>query len=133
MTWAEIGTLFGMLTAVVVILLLAWLFTRYLAGRTPGAMRFSRNRDGRLQLLERMPLGREQYLAVVRAGETVSSSGCHRQSNHAFAGAERRGGVGMDRGGDRRFAGWRIRSTHSLSGRAAGSLETEKEVGGSIT
>ena len=70
MTWAEIGTLFGMLTAVVVILLLAWLFTRYLAGRTPGAMRFSRNRDGRLQLLERMPLGREQYLAVVRAGET---------------------------------------------------------------
>ncbi len=70
MPWAEIGTLLGMLTAVVVILLLAWLFTRYLAGRTSGAMRFSRNRNGRLQLLERMPLGREQYLAVVRAGET---------------------------------------------------------------
>ena len=70
MSWAEIGTLLGMLTAVVVILLLAWLFTRYLAGRAPGAMRFSRNRDGKLQLLERMPLGREQYLAVVRAGET---------------------------------------------------------------
>lgn len=70
MPWTEIGTLLGMLAAVVVILLLAWLFTRYLAGRTPGAMRFSRNRDGRLQLLERMPLGREQYLAVVRAGET---------------------------------------------------------------
>lgn len=69
MPWAEIGTLLGMLTAVVVILLLAWLFTRYLAGRTPGAMRFSRNRDGSLRLLERMPLGREQYLAVVRAGE----------------------------------------------------------------
>lgn len=70
MTWAEIGTLLGMLMAVVVILLLAWLFTRYLAGRAPGAMRFSRNRKGRLQLLERMPLGREQYLAVVRAGDT---------------------------------------------------------------
>ncbi|BAL01152.1 flagellar biosynthetic protein FliO [Oscillibacter valericigenes Sjm18-20] len=70
MPWTEIGTLLGMLAAVVVILLLAWLFTRYLAGRTPGAMRFSRNRNGKLQLLERMPLGREQYLAVVRAGET---------------------------------------------------------------
>lgn len=69
MPWTEIGTLFGMLTAVVVILLLAWLFTRYLAGRTPGAVRFSRGRDGGLRLLERMPLGREQYLAVVRAGE----------------------------------------------------------------
>ena len=38
-------------------------------------------------------------------GGNVSSSGCHRQSNHAFAGAERRRGVGMDRGGNRRFAG----------------------------
>lgn len=70
MHWTEIGTLLGMLTAVVVILLLAWLFTRYLAGRAPGAMRFSRNRSEKLRLLERMPLGREQYLAVVRAGET---------------------------------------------------------------
>lgn len=69
MSWAEIGTLLGMLAAVVVILLLAWLFTRYLAGRTPGAMRFFRNRAGRLQMLERMPLGREQYLAVIRMGE----------------------------------------------------------------
>lgn len=70
MHWTEIGALLGMLTAVVVILLLAWLFTRYLAGRAPGAMRFSRNRNGNLRLLERMPMGREQYLAVVRAGET---------------------------------------------------------------
>lgn len=69
MPGAEIGTLLGMLTAVVAILFLAWLVTRYLAGWTSGAARFSRNRGGRLRLLERMSLGREQYLAVVQAGE----------------------------------------------------------------
>ena len=71
MPWAEIGTLLGMLAAVVVILLLAWLFTRYLAGRAPGTMRFSRSREGQLELLERLPLGREQYLAAVRTGDTI--------------------------------------------------------------
>lgn len=71
MPWAEIGTLLGMLAAVVAILLLAWLFTRYLAGRAPGIARFSRSSDGQLQLLERLVLGREQYLALVRTGECI--------------------------------------------------------------
>lgn len=60
----------GMLAAVAVILVLAWLFTRHLAGRAPGMSRFFPDRDGKLRVLERLPLGREQFLAVVRAGET---------------------------------------------------------------
>lgn len=71
MPLAEIGALLGMLAAVVAILCLAWLFTRYLAGRTLGGTGFVRGpgRGGEMQMLGRMPLGREQYLAVVRVGE----------------------------------------------------------------
>ena len=71
MPWEEIGALLGMLAAVVAVLLLAWLFTRRLAGRVPGMARFLPGRDGKLRVLERLPLGREQYLAVVQAGEAL--------------------------------------------------------------
>jgi flagellar protein FliO/FliZ len=71
MSWADVGTLLGMLAAVVVILLAAWLFTRYFAGRTGGITAFSRGREGNLRLLARLPLGREQSLAVVQAGELI--------------------------------------------------------------
>ncbi len=71
MPWEEIGALLGMLSAVLGVLVLAWLFTRYLAGRAPGLGGFLPGRSGKLRLLERMPLGREQSLVVVRAGEKV--------------------------------------------------------------
>jgi flagellar protein FliO/FliZ len=71
MPWEEIGALLGMLAAVLGVLVLAWLFTRYLAGCAPGLGGFLPGRSGKLRLLERMPLGREQSLVVVRAGEKV--------------------------------------------------------------
>ena len=70
MPLAEIGTLIGALAAVSAVLALAWIATRCLAMRLPAA-RFSAAGAGRLRLVERLPLGREEYLAVVRAGETV--------------------------------------------------------------
>ena len=75
MPLAEIGTLIGALAAVAAVLALAWIATRCLAMRLPAA-RFSAAGAGRLRLVERLPLGRlplgrEEYLAVVRAGETV--------------------------------------------------------------
>lgn len=70
MPLAEIGTLIGALAAVAAVLALAWIATRCLAMRLPAA-RFSAAGVGRLRLVERLPLGREEYLAVVRAGETV--------------------------------------------------------------
>lgn len=71
MGWEEIGTLMGMLLAVAAVLLLAYLFTRFLAGRGLGGTPFSRygKRSENLRVLERLPLGREQYLAVVQIGE----------------------------------------------------------------
>ncbi|MEA4992495.1 MAG: flagellar biosynthetic protein FliO [Oscillibacter sp.] len=69
MPWEEIGALLGMLAAVLGVLVLAWLFTRYLARRAPGLGGLLPGRSGKLRLLERMPLGREQFLAVVQAGE----------------------------------------------------------------
>ncbi len=71
MQWEEIGALLGMLAAVLGVLVLAWLFTRYLAGHAPGLGGFLPGKSGKLRLLERLPLGREQSLVMVRAGETV--------------------------------------------------------------
>ncbi len=71
MPWEEIGALLGMLAAVLGVLVLAWMFTRYLAGRAPGLGGFLPGRSGKLRLLERMPLGREQALVVVRTGEKI--------------------------------------------------------------
>lgn len=70
MSWEEIATLLGMLGAIVGVLLLAYFSTRYLAGRGIGGLSRIKGRGGQLCLLDRMPLGREQYLAVVRAGSS---------------------------------------------------------------
>lgn len=71
MSWENIGTLFGMLLSVAVVLVLAYLFTRYLAGRgiSGGAVSHCRGKyGGYLQVLERVSLGREQNLVLARAG-----------------------------------------------------------------
>ena len=67
MTWNEIGTLLGMLLAVALVLALAYGCTRLLARRgtlLPGAG----GRSGRLRVLDRLPLGREQSVVVAQIG-----------------------------------------------------------------
>ncbi len=68
MTWEEIGTLLGMLLAVALVLVLAYVCTRLLAGR--GTL-FSRggSRSGNLRVVDRLPLGREQYIVLVQLGQ----------------------------------------------------------------
>lgn len=78
----ELFTLLGMLLTVALVLLLAWLVTRYLAGRGLG-MRRPSGAGKRMNLLEQMPLGREQRLALVQVGERyfllgISSAGISR-------------------------------------------------------
>ena len=70
MTWEALGTLLGMLLAVVAVLCLAYFATRFLAGKGAGGAlgRFT-GRSRNLQVLERIPLGREQFLTAARAGE----------------------------------------------------------------
>lgn len=66
----ELFTLLGMLLTVALVLLLAWLVTRYLAGRGPGLKMPSGQRRNMI-LLEQLPLGRDQRLVLVRVGERI--------------------------------------------------------------
>ena len=57
-----------LLICVVVIIVLAYLFTRYIAGRGLGAMGLSGGSE-QFKVLCRLSLGREQSAALVQAGE----------------------------------------------------------------
>lgn len=63
-TWQS---LLGMLAAVLAVLALAYCFTRFVGSQ--GLRGAARPRGGRLRVLERLPLGKEQQLAVVELGE----------------------------------------------------------------
>lgn len=72
MTGREIASLLGMLLALAGILVLAYYITRLMAKGSLGGNAFLRRHMGtsqHLEVLERVPLGREQYLAVVRLDE----------------------------------------------------------------
>ena len=60
-------SLVWMLLCVVVIIVLAYLFTKYVAGRGSGMMGVSGGTD-RFKVLERLSMGREQSVALVQAG-----------------------------------------------------------------
>lgn len=70
MAAGEFLSLLGMLAAVSAILVLAYLFTRHVAGRGLGAF-LPRGELQRMRILDQLPLGREQRLAVVQVGERV--------------------------------------------------------------
>ena len=61
-------SLVWLLLCVVVIIVLAYLFTKYVAGRGGGMMGISGSTD-RFKVLERLSMGREQSVALVQAGE----------------------------------------------------------------
>ena len=61
-------SLVWLLICVVAIIVLAYLFTKYVAGRSGGMMGISGGTD-RFKVLERLPVGREQSVALVQAGE----------------------------------------------------------------
>lgn len=64
----ELLGLLGMLLTAAAVLALAWLCTRYLAGRGAGGFSVPRG-GGKLRLLEQIRLGKDAGAAVVRAGE----------------------------------------------------------------
>ena len=64
----ELLGLLGMLLTAAAVLALAWLCTRYLAGRGAGGFSAPRGR-GKLRLLEQQRLGKDAGVAVVRVGE----------------------------------------------------------------
>lgn len=56
------------LFVVTAVLVLAYLFTKYAAGRLGNGLRF---RKGKMTILEQMPVGRDQKLLLVQIGDTV--------------------------------------------------------------
>lgn len=60
--------LLGMLLTVVAVLALAYLCTRYLAGRMPGLAGAGRGKGG-MRVLDQLTLGRDQRLTLVQVGE----------------------------------------------------------------
>ena len=64
---SSLFSLIWLLVCVLVIVVLAWLFTRYVAGRG-GAVGLSGGTE-RFKVLSRLSLGREQSAVLVKAGE----------------------------------------------------------------
>ena len=65
---SSLFSLIWLLICVVVVVVLAYLFTRFLAGRGGGMGGLSGGGEG-FKVLRRLPLGREQSAALVKAGE----------------------------------------------------------------
>lgn len=68
MDWAQIFSVLGLLAIVLLVLAGAWIFTRW-AGQNLGGGFPAMGRSGRLQVLDRAGVGRDQNLLVVRAGQ----------------------------------------------------------------
>ena len=64
----EILQLLWALLVIIAVLALAYLFTRYGAGRLNGMFRPRRRR---MTVVEQVPLGRDQRLVLVRMGDTL--------------------------------------------------------------
>ena len=64
---SSLFSLIWLLVCVLVVVVLAWLFTRYVAGR--GGMIGVSGGSERFKVLSRLPLGREQSAVLVKAGE----------------------------------------------------------------
>ena len=61
-------SLVWLLVCVLAVVVLAYLFTKYIAGRGLGPMGLSGGGE-HFRVLERLPMGREQSVALVQAGE----------------------------------------------------------------
>ena len=68
MDWAQIFSVLGLLIIILLVLAGAWIFTRW-AGQNLGGGFPAVSRSGRLRVLDRAGVGRDQSLLVVRAGQ----------------------------------------------------------------
>ena len=76
MYWPQILSVFGMLAVILLVLVGAYCFTRW-AGPGLGGNLFAAGKGGgRLQVLDRAIVGRDQSLLVVRAGQRYLLLGC---------------------------------------------------------
>lgn len=65
----EVLQLIWALVVVAAVLVLAWLFTRFVAGRMSGGAPLGLSKDKPVKLLAQLPVGREQRVLLVQVGE----------------------------------------------------------------
>lgn len=65
--WEAIGQVLWALILICGVLVLAYWSTRHVVGRLAG----KRRTGGRMEMLDQLPLGRDQRLVLARVGETV--------------------------------------------------------------
>lgn len=73
--WPQVFSVIGLLAVIVLVLVGAYCFTRW-AGPNLGGSLFAAGRDGRLRVLDRAVVGRDQALLVVKAGQRYLLLGC---------------------------------------------------------
>ena len=66
--WPQILSVLGLLAVVLLVLVGAYFFTRW-AGQNMGGGLFAASRAGRIRVLDRAAIGRDQALLVVKAGQ----------------------------------------------------------------
>ena len=69
MPFAQILSVFGLLAVVLLVLAAAWLFTRWAGKNLGGGFAGILGSSGRIEILDRASLSRDQALLVVKAGE----------------------------------------------------------------
>ena len=66
--WSQVLSVLSLLAIILLVLAGAWVFTRW-AGQNLGGGFFAAGRGGRLQVLDRAAVGRDQSVLVVKAGQ----------------------------------------------------------------
>ena len=74
--WPQVLSVFGLLAVILLVLAGAWFFTRWAGQNLGGGMFAVRRSGGRLQVLDRTAVGRDQALLVVKAGRRYLLLGC---------------------------------------------------------
>ena len=73
--WPQILSVIGLLAVTVLVLVGAWWFTRWIGPGLGGGL-FAVGKGGRLQVLDRAMVGRDQAVLVLKAGQRYLLLGC---------------------------------------------------------
>ena len=74
--WPQVLSVTGLLAVIVLVLVGAYCFTRWAGPNLGGGLFAAGKNGGRLQVLDRAIIGRDQALLVVRAGQRYLLLGC---------------------------------------------------------
>ena len=74
--WSQVLSVLGLLAVILLVRVCAYYFTRWMGPSMGGGMFFTGKGGGRLQVLDRAIVGRDQAVLVVKAGRRYLLLGC---------------------------------------------------------